>query len=105
MKKASGGTGGYNGSWSVHWSARLKKGWIFERTSRCKGWSARARSSVDVACVLRKTSTGKRERAKALEKGARDDDPGKGAVREREIKKKGKECTRVHAQLSPLEYT
>lgn len=86
-EKGDVGTGGYNGSGSAHWLARLKKGWIFERTSRCKGWSARACSSVDVACVLRKTE---RERAKALEKGARDDDPGKEAkkrerAREREI--------------------
>jgi len=34
-----------------HWSLGLKKGWIFERTSRRKGWSARERSSA--VCVLR----------------------------------------------------
>lgn len=37
-----------------HWSTGLKKGWIFEWTSLCKGWSARECSSIDVACVLRK---------------------------------------------------
>lgn len=59
-------------------------------------------------CVLRKTER-EREKGRALEKGARDDDPGKEAEKERGgekwKKKKKKKCTRVHAQLHPLEYT
>lgn len=68
---------------NCHWLVELKKGWIFEWTSPCKGWSARGHSSVvDVACVLRK---GKRKRdkgCKELEKG------GKGRSRKRSRKRK-----------------
>lgn len=109
-EKGDVGTGGYNGRGSAHWSARLKKGWIFERASRCKGWSARARSSVEAACVLRKTEREREKGQKRLEKGARDDDPGKEAERERERNKKRKKIyacarsafsARVHLSYEP----
>ena len=102
-------------SGSIHWSAWLKKGWIFERTSRCKGWSTRARLSVDVACVLRKTeweNERKDERVWEGGKGRSRKRSEKREQRERERererkrnKKKEREYTCVHAQLSPLEYT
>jgi len=95
------GTGGYSGSGSAHWSVGLKKGWIFERTSRCKGWSARARLSVDVACVLRKTEweeERKDERAWEGSKGWRSEKKRKKrAEKEREREREIKKRKRIHA--------
>jgi len=85
-EKSDVGTGGNNGR-GRPLVGRAKKGVGFSREHpRCKGWSAREHSSIDVACVLRK-----REREKRIERQLEErasDDLGKEAKRERERERK-----------------
>lgn len=118
-EKGDVGTGENNGR-GRPLVGRAEKGVGFSREyPRCKGWSARGRSrTLECRCSVRVTQKGKREKDRnsegELEKRT-SDYPEKEAERERESErdrerkgnnnKKKEEYARVHAQLSPLEYT
>lgn len=107
-EKGDVGTGGNNGR-ERPLVGRAEKGVGFSREHpRCKGWSARGRSSVDVACVLRKRGRETEGAQESLRRGQatipekkrtegdeRGREGGMGAERKREIIKKKRR--RVHA--------